>query len=205
MCDPATASILGMAASGIGTAVNTSNANKNNQRMVNARNEAMQNELNRQDAFQAESDQVFQDNLANYDKSNQDVALANIQLQRGNELVKSLAQPNEYAPTTGSAPDVVKSEVARKINDAMKSGRKTAKSLGNMGAFGDLQFRNRIGNQRSGDLLGEIGGNARRSSNLLPFEQSVAEANAFEPPSMFGDLIKLGGQGALSYGFGGFK
>ena len=201
MCDPTIAA--GMAMSGLGQAYNSRQMSKNQGRMVDARNAATAAEMARQEGYQEEGSGYFDESLANFDKSKQDIGLANQGRVRGDKIEQQLSATNEYAPTTGSAPSVVNTEIARKINDAMKSGKKTARSLGNMGAFGDQQFNNRMALNNTNQTLGNLSNNANRSMSLLPLEQQVAANNASKSPNMIGDLLSMAGQGAAMYGMTG--
>ena len=201
MCDPTIAA--GMAMSGLGQAYNSRQMSKNQGRMVDARNAATAAEMARQEGYQEEGSGYFDESLANFEKSKQDIGLANQGRVRGDKIEQSLSAANEYAPTTGSAPSVVNTEIARKINDAMKSGKKTARSLGNMGAFGDQQFNNKLALNNSNQNLSNLSNNANRSMGLLPLEQQVASSNASKSPNMIGDLLSMAGQGAAMYGMTG--
>ena len=201
MCEPTI--IAGMALSAAGTMYNQNQQQKNMSRGITAKNAAAEAEMIRQEGFQDEASAAFKDSQGVHDKSKQDFELEQQKQQRGAKIEKALATPNEYAPVKGSAPSVVKGEIARKINDAFKSGKKTASALGNMGAWGDQQFNNRVALSRHGGQIGEIANNARSSASLLPLEQQAAYQNAQKAPGMFGDLLKAAGTGMSMYGMAG--
>ncbi|MEP3248039.1 MAG: hypothetical protein ABJN40_06030 [Sneathiella sp.] len=201
MCNPMI--VAGLAASAAGTGYNSYQQNKNLKAGIEAKNKASLDEVNRQDAFQAEATEVFDNSLNNFSKPSQDAALQKSETDRTIRLEKAITQPKEYTPTTGSAPSVVKSEIARKMNDAIKSGKNSARSLAKMGAWGDTQFGNRIDLSRSGGDLGQISNFARGSANLLPGAQSAAYGNAQDAPGMFGDLLKVAGTAGMMYGMNG--
>ena len=201
MCDATM--IAGMAMSGLGQAYNSKQMAKNQKRMVGARNDAATAEFGRQDKYQNEAQGYFADSVDSFDKSTQDAGLEEQKQIRTEKLENSLAAPNEYAPTPSSSPSIVNTEIARKINDAMKSGKKTAQGLGNMGAWGDHQYNNQVALGNTDRFLGDVTTNANRSLGLLPLEQQVASSNASKSPNMIGDLLSMAGQGTAMYGMTG--
>lgn len=203
MCEPTTIALIGMGLSGAGAAYNGHQQSKNINRQIKAKNSAAEAEMIRQRGYADEASGVFDESLAGFEKPNQNADLAMAKSKRGAKMEESVTAGSEYAPTRGSAPSVVKGEVARKINQAMKSGKAGARRLGNVGAWGDAQFGNRVALGRSGGKLGEIGSNASRSGGLLAVEQQNAANNAYKNPGMFGDLLNVAGQGAQLYGFHG--
>ena len=201
MCEPTI--IAGMALNAAGTMYNNRQIAKNQTAMQRARNEAAAAELSRQEGYQNEATGYFDDSLANWRKENQDAEIANVERSRTEKIEEQLGPANEYAPTSGSAPSVVNTEIARKVNDAMKAGKKYGQGLARLGAFGDQQFNNRLFMGQQGGKLGEVSTTAGRSANLLPLEQRVAASNAQRSPNMFGDLLKRAGTGASMYGMTG--
>ena len=176
---------------------------ENQSAMQHARNEAALAEMTRQEGYQEEASGYFDESLGGWDKAKQDAELADVERQRNVKIQQALGPANEYAPTSGSAPSVVNTEIARKVNDAMKSGKKTAQQLAKLGAWNDQQFNNQIFMGHQGGKLGEIGTTAGRSAQLLPLEQQTAANNAFQHPNMFGDLLKVAGTGGAMYGMTG--
>lgn len=201
MCSPTI--LASMAVSAVGQAYNARQMGKNQQRMQQARNEAALAEMSRQEGYQDEASGYFDESLGNWDETKQDAGLADVERQRDTQIQEAIGAANQFAPTTGSAPDVVNTEIARKVNDAMKSGKKYAQGLARMGAFGDQQFGNNLFMAQQGGKLGEISTTANRSAELLPLEQQVAANNAYKQPNMFGDLLTMAGSAGSMYGMTG--
>jgi hypothetical protein len=199
MCEPTT--IAGIAMSMAGAAYNSHQQSKNEKAMANARNSAAEAEDIRQRGYQEESDATFGDSLAGFNKDDQEAAVTKKKEQRTAQIDRNV-QNDEYSGG-GAAPAVVKGEVARKINDAMKSGKSEAKNLANVGAWGDQQFGNKVALGRSSGILSETTDKARMSANLLPGDQRSAEHNASSTPNMFGDILQAAGQGTAMYGMAG--
>jgi hypothetical protein len=98
---------------------------------------------------------------------------------------------------------VVKTEIARKITDALKKGSNRAKTQAKLGGYGDMTFGNQISLGRSRGELSQMSDFAGRSASLLPYEMQAAGNNASRAPSIVGDLLSLAGSGMTLAGMSG--
>lgn len=190
----------------VGSIMNGKQEAKNEQRMADARTRAMLDNFAQQDKLSAQSRQQFQDALGDFSKPQQQQNLENVGQERTNAIQANInANKVDYNPASENAPEVVKSEIAKRMADAMEKGRANATSLGKMGAWGDVQFGNQAGLARRGSQVGEFSNFARNVAGMMPLQMEVAAKNARKAPSMIGDLFKLAGTGmSMVGGAGGF-
>ena len=204
MCDPLTAT--GIALSVGSTLYKSQGAKKNTSRMVRARNDAAAAEDGRQRAYQDEANDVFNRTLPKFERGAQDVGVEQARQKREEKLTDAASGDgaDEYqAPTAGSAPTVVKSEIARRISDALTQGTKRARTQAALSAYGDNMFGNKVALGRSRGELAQVSDFASKSAGLLPYEMRAAAQNASRAPSIVGDLLGLAGSGATMAGMAG--
>jgi len=201
MCDPLT--IAGLTLSAAGTMYGQHQQAKNAKRVAGAVNDVTADNFARQDVLGNEARTQFGDVLAKFDPSKQADNETRAQTKREGLSDAAIAQVNPYAPTSGSAPSIVKNEVARKVAEAGDSARAQGARGAKISSFGDVLFGMGRNLDESRSRIGETGGFARGTAALLPIERSSAAANAFKAPGPLGDLLKLGGLGATLYGVGG--
>jgi hypothetical protein len=101
--------------------------------------------------------------------------------------------PQAEVPISGSAPEVVKTEVAKRMLDAMQSGKERARSLGTLGGYNDLWVDQGFANTGAGRDIGVTQNKLAGNLALLPFSQQYAEANAYRPPSALGGVMQGAG------------
>lgn len=192
---------VGMALSAAGAMVNAKEQQSNQNRMVAARQDAAQAERIRQKAFQEENAPIFTGQLEAQSRPQQDQALANAQTARQADAQTAVADASSYGIVAPSAPGAISSNLSRVVQNAVDKARKQTAAGGNLAAWGDVGLNTKMGMSDAANKISMINDFSRGSANLLPFEQAVAERNAYKPPSGIGDLLSLGGT-AVSMGGG---
>lgn len=200
MCDPLT--VAAIAATVGGTAYNSKQQSDNIKAQTNAKNAAAAAEMTRQKAFQEEAASSFDNTRAPFENGKQIQALdQNVQQREAASDAAIEGQPQYESPGAGSAPDVVKGEIARRVakgsTDAKSEMARGAKLTG----LGDLFFNNSVNLTKGRRDLGMINDMSTRSASLLPLEQQVAANNASKSPNMYGDMLKAAGVAAGIYQF----
>jgi hypothetical protein len=196
---------IGMAISAAMTMAQQRAAQKNQAGMINARNQSNLAEAERQEGYQAQSDQVFGDALAKYEGNEANTRAAEADTKREDALTGAMDEASApYNPSFGTAggPQVIKSELARKTAGVITSGKNQAKALAKLGGAKDANFGQLISLGRSGGKLGDVNALSSGSARLLPIEQQTAITNAYNPPSPWLEVGKTVGKGLSSYGGG---
>lgn len=198
MCNP---TLIAAGISLAGTAYAARQQRQHQERAVEASEDAALAELDRQRGFQEESGQQFANTLSRFSEPAQLAALEESAGQRQQALESNLEEGFDV-PLSGSTPEVVRSEIAKRMSDAVGQGRQQAKSLAKIGARGDVGIGNQVSLARGGQNLGDIAGFSRGSLGLLPADQRSA-VNNVPQPSGIGDLIAGAGRLGLDYGLSG--
>lgn len=191
MCDPL--SIAGAALGFGGTLLNARNA----RRQQSDLNAATAAERARQTGFANRAGGSFDEALEGQGRDNQDEKIDDVKGTRTVNIQGNVTRANDFIPSSGSAPRVVTSEVARGISDALRAGQDRAKQFANVGAFGDVQVGNRADLNRTAQDISVQGSFARGSADILPIELQTIRNRKRSP---IGDI--LSGVGQLA-GFAG--
>lgn len=202
----AIASVLGSAAAAGGTYISQQETNKNAQAAADARNRELQATLkstNKQsdiarNIYQQREDQI---QPAVMDKSQEDATASRTATLEG----AIPASAPEAVPLSGSAPAVVKSEVAQKLLDATGEAKTQARSLGKLGGYGDMWFNEGLKSNNTDRNLSIPQNFISNEMALLPFSQDFAEYGAYRPSTGIGEIMAGAGNviGAAGGAYGG--
>ena len=102
----------------------------------------------------------------------------------------------QYEASLSEQPAEVKTEVARKMTEAMKRGRESAKGLAGINAFGNVGLDNQIALSRSGSDINRAAGQGRASSSILQGELQYGAPQAGANLYAAGDIV--GGLGNIA-------
>lgn len=158
-----------------------------------------QTERERQAKYQKQAQATLDKTMATFDRPAQDQSLATTAAQHETAINDTQAQPGDYTPTTGSAPPVVKSEIAKRMADAVRQGRGEVMARAKLGAYGGVQQKNAIDLNRSGQDIGRMGDFSRGSAGIMPLEMNAAYG-AGRKWGQISDLFRMGGYGLALYG-----
>lgn len=163
MCDPL--SIAGLVATVAGSAISSRAANKDmksrNRRIEaeyarssaaqqNIRRMALEEEPKRREALRQEARAGYDGAAAAFDPNAQAAARDAAAAEREESFGQVLSAGGDYMPADSNAPAVVKTDVARRMTEALDAGREQAKRLARLNSFGTVQFGNQVGLARSG-------------------------------------------------------
>jgi hypothetical protein len=123
---------------------------------------------------------------------------------RTDTLTASVQEAPEQMSLSGSAPQVVQSELAKRMMGAVDKGKAEAQQLGKVGGYGDTWFNEGVSNVATGRNLGVNQNFASGNMALLPYGQDLAEQAAYKPISPFGSILSGLGSAFGSASGGGF-
>ena len=194
MClDPVTLGI-GLALSGAGAAVSSHESSKNAESIAAARNKALMQSLARQRAFADEARGMFNQRMGGYQPDAQAKSLDDAQTARTDAATANMvpASPSDV-PISGTAPDVVKGVVAKRLLDSFTAATDRAKAAGRLGGYGDNWLGGDFGVADTARRIGTINNFAQHEARLLPMEQDFAQIAATKQPSILGPLLSTAG------------
>lgn len=192
---------IALAANAAGKMVSDSKAASNAKAKINAKQDSMRQEIELQRVYQAENDAQVQNTLKNFsaDKNAQNTADA----IAAREKVYAANQPvdiGSYGTVRENAPQVVKTDTAKSLQDALAKSKISAQALAKLGGTGDVFQGNNFGITGAANKIGTTNNLARGSSGVNQFEQVAAANNAGNKSSIIGDLLQTAGSAIGMYG-----
>lgn len=201
------AAMLGSAAlSAGGSMIQQNEAQANAERQAQARNDKLKQTLARNDALAKDSREQFDQRQKQIqpDQMEADAKKATEERQATLDAATTEAPtPVGNASLSGSAPTVVKSELAKRVATAMGQAKEDARNLGKLGGYGDAWFNQGIEDTNVGRNLGQNANFASGNMAILPYQQDIAEQRAYKPISPIGGIMQGLGSVLGSYGGGG--
>jgi hypothetical protein len=113
--------------------------------------------------------------------------------------VGAITKPNTYAPSGGDTPPAVANAYKGDLSDAFNLATNEATNAGKLGGYGDQWFNSNLAQQDAARKIGIGNSNAENLKSLLPAEQDIAQAEAYKPPSPWGQILSGGGNMLGSY------
>lgn len=155
-------------------------------------------EIKRQDAYKQEAQKSLSDTLNQFQPDKQEKSLDDATTKRTDYLNQNLdSQDNSYVPTSASGPSVVKTEVAKKLSDALGASRGYAASTARLGARNDMALGDAMALGEGQDNLNAVADRAGGSLSLLAGKQKYAAARYAHQPG-FAELLQMAGGAASS-------
>jgi len=188
------------ALTGAGKVVNDRQQSKNMKAKVNAKNASMQQEIARQNRFQEENSAAVNNTVNKIAPAAQEQSFGDLVAQREKAYADNTIQAPEYGNVADNSADVVKTDIAKRIGDAMAKGKAQAKALARMTGRGDMTQNTGLDIARTAGRIGVTNNIARGSLGVNAAEQAAAAANAGNKSSLFGDLLQAGGAAMNIYG-----
>ena len=199
--------LLGAAASAAGGLITMKEQNANVQRAADARNKTM-------NATLLKNDSLAQDSRDKYNQRQQTATNDAVEADRATQTdarTEDMTTAIDNAPKdaiegvsiSGSAPTVVKSELAKRMSDALGKSKDQAKALGKLGGYGDSWLNQGMANADTGLDLGQNANFASGNMSIMPYQQDIAEVRSQKPISPLGGLLQGFGSMAGSFGGGG--
>jgi hypothetical protein len=196
--------LLGSLASVAGTVITTNEQRANAERQAKARNDELNRVLVRNDKLADESRQSFTQRMTDVqpDQAQNDQQAA--ETDRAQALDSAVDRSAPTIPLAGDAPQVVKSEIAKKMQEVFAGGRAEAGRLAKLGARGDSWFNSGLQDTAAARDIGVQSNQAAGNLGMLPHLQDFAEHRAYKPISPWGAILSGIGNMAGSYGGGGY-
>lgn len=189
--------IAGSALSAAGAAQQQKEAEANAQRQADARNEVLRQTMAKNDALAQQSREDFAQRKSQIteDAMNADQAK---EVQNRTDQAQQLIDKNpvsaEAIPLGGSTPDVVKSDLAKRMGDALQSSKDLAAKKAALSGVGDMWLNQGFENADTARQLQEKANFQQGNLAILPYQQDIAEQRAYKPISSAGALLQgLGG------------
>lgn len=177
-----------------GAAMSNSEARKNAEARAAARNRVLQQSLDRQAKWGEEARGLFDTRLKDYTPETQGEKLATAQEGRTTDITKNMSTPTTSdIPLSGSAPQVVKGEIAKRMLASFQQATDRAKAAGKVGGYSDNWLGNNTGVADTARQVGTINNFSQMDNALLGSRQELAEASAPQSNSIWGPLLSGGG------------
>ncbi len=187
-----------------GTAMTAAAQQKQAEAAAEARNNVLRQTLLKNDKIASDSRNLFDKRRAEVEPEPMQAAQEEATADRTATLEASVQQAPEEMSLSGSAPQVVQSELAKRMMSAVEKGKSEAQALGKVGGYGDTWFNQGIANTSTGRDLGVNQNFASGNMALLPYGQDLAEQAAYKPISPFGSILSGLGSAFGSASGGGF-
>lgn len=193
MCDP-------VSLTGAALAVASTGAGYMQQRSIaDARDDASQAEMIRQKRYQQGASKVFDESLSEFENPAKATQAKRAERQSEIEGAVTGSGADHNSGMPGSTPEVVKSEIARRMTEALDAGKQEARGIANLGAFGDWQTGVGRAMGENANELGKWASFARGSSNVLPMELHAANQEG-QGWGLASDVMGVAGSAAGMYG-----
>lgn len=189
-----------------GSAMAASEQQRNNERQARARNQELSNAMARNKELSQEALSALDKRISDSSPEVQQEKTQTAQDALVNSLSEAARVPEVDTGISGSAPEVVKTEMAKRLGDSLGTARKNAENLGKLGTFGQMLFNNNVANQQTAQDIALPVGLARSNMDILPGIQDLAQISANKPGSGLGQVLQgLGNLGASAAGSGYFS
>lgn len=185
--------IGGMLLSGVGQAIKNRQAQNQAKAIADARNQVLSDTMAMNRPLADSSRTMFDQRIA------APIADEGAPSLRG-DLLADAAQPAPDIPVSGSAPTVVKSEIAGQMAKALEEGKAEAARSARVGAYGDAWFDEGVYNNQLGSQLGQNANFAGGNLALLPHLQDLAEVQATKRRGPIADIMMGVGSAMGAYG-----
>jgi hypothetical protein len=191
MCDPVTLG-LGTAASAAGSLI-SGNSNLNTaSKQAAADNGVLSegiNSLNK--VYSGTNAPAFQSAVNAVPNP---TALADAQAARTGTITGNMVKPDvNTIPLDPNAPPAVKAAYNSDLGSAFNFDTNAAKAAGNLGGYGDTWFNSGLGEQPAARTIGAGNSIAEEDKSVIQPEQQLASIEAYEPPSIWGQILQGGG------------
>lgn len=187
---------LGSAAlSGVGSAINQREQQKNNERMAAARNAELEQTRQKNRQLSQQATEIFDQRLAQMSPEQQQQQSSQTENARIGELLTAANEaPAVDTPVSGSAPQLVQAENAKRLGEALTRSKSNATRLGTLGMYNQNMFDNNLATAQAGQKISVPVGFAQSNAQMLPYYQDLAEISASKPMSGIGSLLQAAGQ-----------
>lgn len=204
MCDPSSAiAAMGLILSAAGTAYSVRESNSQAHKAEQESARALTEQLEMQDRFRDAAGVSQKRTLEDTAEASSAPALAALTAPREEFLTGNLSTSAPgSAMVSSSAPDVVNTEIAQKLHEAVQKGTQQAQALAKIGARSDAALYRGLALQEGRSNLGDILSMSAGTANLFP-GQLAGALNNLGSPSAVGPLASGLGGAALGGAYSG--
>lgn len=188
--------ILGTLLGTAGSLVTASEQQRNAERMAEARTNELKRHLVKNDALAQTTREEFARRNAEADQQGVQADQNRAQAERETALETAVqSSPAEDAAvvgvsTSGSAPQVVRAEMAKRMSDAIGETKQQAQRAAKLGSYGDAWMQQGFKDVEANRQISVDANFAAGNSALLPHQQDFAETRAYRPVSPIGGLLQ---------------
>ena len=199
--------IASAAASAGGTMIQQNEAQSNAKRQAAARNNELDLMRRKNSTLSDQASLKLGELLKQKSAESQAASQADTTAQQVGDAVGAASEvPTAEIPLAGSAPDVVKNEMADRIAGAISKSKASAANLGKLSAYNTQMFNNQMSNRNTADQVQPMVSQAQRNAQMLPYYQDLAQLSATKRSSGIGQLLSAAGTvGGLAAGSGMFS
>lgn len=199
MCDPVTATALALSAGG--TYLESREANRNADRITDARNNAFQREMIKQRQFADESGAAFNHSIQKQGRESfdEEAAAESEKLKQAFGNVQTQPDYNNMG-MLASTPGNVAAANKEAVNKADQKTSRDLEGLSKLRGYGGALFNQDLGRSDFARLFGNIQDKAAGQNRIMPLEIEAAGNNASRTPSLFPTLLKGVGMAMGMYG-----
>lgn len=193
-----------LAAGTAGQLINQRQEQQNLARMSKARNDELRRTTIKNDKLADQSRDAFDQRKQQASAESMDADQAKAVDTRQSTMEAAIDSAPAAEPTlAGSAPAVIKSELAKRLADTISSGKDQAARTAKLGGFGDSWLSQGFKDVEAGRQIDQDANFQRGNLGILPHLQDVAEMRAYKPISPIGTLLQ--GLGAFGSSMAGAK
>ncbi|MBB3980092.1 hypothetical protein GGQ64_005339 [Rhizobium azooxidifex] len=199
--------LLGAGLSVAGTVTQQKQQEKQQREIAEARNQAMRETLVKNKQLAEEGRDTFNKRMSDASAEQMEADQQKAQDTRSDELTEAAAAPADeaagaaVAPISGSEPELVSGDMARRMKAALGESKEQAKALGRLGSYGDMLLEQNFLDTQAGRDIGTSSNKAAGNSAIMPYAQDFAEQHAYRPISPIGGILQ--GLGGLVGSYGG--
>lgn len=178
-----------------GAAVTSHENRKNAEGIAAARSRVLKDSIGRQRKYGEEARGYFDKRMEDYAPDAQPQTLDKAQTERTDSILKNVSSPATAGdiPLSGSTPQVVKGEIAKRMLTTFQQATDRAKAAGKVGGYGDNWLGNNFGVADTARRIGMVNNFSTNDAALLPAEQDFAQISATRQPSIWGPILSAGG------------
>ena len=187
--------MLAAAATTAGNYMQTQNNNESLDAQYKARDAALEQGVQNQDALAAKAQVPFSNAVQNFTPGNQNASLGDLVTQRQNTIAANTKTPSSFIDPTSNAnaPQVVQDSLAQKMGNATAYANQQGQALGTLGGLNDQNVANNLALNTSGNQIGMYDQFAKGQSVADQASANAAYNNARKSPSIAGELLSGAG------------
>ena len=198
--------IIGGAISGTGAMIKGNEENAQAEQSARSRNEVLRTTLDKNDKIARDARNSYATREVGYtpDAVAERQGAAETSRMAGVDAILPQSAPDPTTASTADSPDIIKTEVAARMSDALKQGRERAKATAKLGSYGDQWFGQNLDNTTASRDIAMNAGFANSNLANLPALQDLADLSTYKPISPLGSILMGTGNVVGSAGGAGF-